>query len=263
MDWVLVTMAAGTWAMAFVMAISNWRIIRQNQQLVSVAGQQMEDNMIQTQLMRSQFEAMMKSIERPKIIELVKEVLNPAIDELDYVIKTHFPRKLIIWGDEEGLLYDLERKQPGIKLMIKKHNKDSEVLDARIDELKAMIITPQFKEKCRELIENYNAATLPEKQLRGDIDSYVEQFTYFVIQNRKDLSDTSGQPSLVDFWRIHGGEFLKTREKEDIQNAVREIESLCDEYVGRARELREKFVQLREEWVANFNLLRGEIGQTL
>lgn len=261
MDWALVAMAVGTWAMAFVMALANWRIIRQNQSLVSAAGQQMKESIQQTQLMRLQFEAMMRGIERPQIIELAKEVLNPFIYELDLVIKTRFPRKLTIWGDEEGLLNDLERRRPGIKLMVEKHNKDSEVLDAGINGLKGAINTPEFKENCRELVIKYNAAVPPGKQLHGDPNSYAEQLTYFVIQNKKDFGDSSGESSMVDFWRVHGGELLKAREKDDIQGTVKEVDSLRDEYLKNARELREKFVQLREKWVVDFNLLRGEIGQ--
>lgn len=261
MDWVLVAMAAGTWAMAFVVAFANWRIIRQNRLLVSAAGQQMRESVQQTQLMRLQFKAMMRSIERPKINELAKHVVKPFIDELNTEIllfersRIGSPRRLTVWGDE-GLINDLERRRPGLKKMVKAHDRDSEVLNAKIDDLKRMINTSEFRERCREIIKRYNDAVPLEKRLVEDQDSCAEQFTYFVIQNRKDLSNIYGQSNKADFWRIHGSEFLKARERENVENTIKEVESLCDEYVGKARELREKLVQLREEWVANFNLLR-------
>jgi len=233
-DWVLV-MAVGTWAMVLVMAIANWRIIRQNRSLVVAAGEQMNQSILQTELMRLQFQSMMKAIERPKIIELAKYILNPFISQLDTVTesfkrsKIGFPRRLTVWEDE-GLIDDLERRRPGIKLMVEEHNKDSEILNAKINDLKRTINTPEFREKCFDLIGKYN---LPKKRLLEDPSSYMEQLTYFVIQDRKDFDDISGQ--LADFWRTYGSELLKMREKEGIQNAIKEIEDLCDRYIGRHR----------------------------
>lgn len=263
-DWTLVA----AWAMVIIVGLGNLFLIRQNRSLISAVARQAQTGFEQARVMRLQFDAMIRGVERPKINELAKHVVKPFIDELNTEIllfersRISPPRRLTVWGDE-GLINDLERRRPGLKKMVKAHDRDSEVLNAKIDDLKRMINTSEFRERCREIIKRYNDAVPLEKRLVEDQDSCAEQFTYFVIQNRKDLGNIYGQSNKADFWRIHGSEFLKARERENVENTIKEVESLCDEYVGKARELREKLVQLREEWVANFNLLREEIGQTL
>lgn len=264
-DWVAVgtwVMAVGTWAMVIVMTLANWRILRQNRFLVSVAGQQMAESVKQTQLMRFQIEVMMKNMERPKIIELTKTLLNPFIIQLHSEIQDFeglrigFPRGLSIWGKED-CINDLGRRHPDIREMIMNHEKNRELLRSRIDDLKKMIDDSEFKEKCRELITRYNE-TAPPEMLLQDPDSYAKEFIKCVIQGRTDLSGTYAKP-MINFWRIHGSDLLMKRERDDIQSTTREVENLCSRYLREAQELRNRLVQLREEWVERFDLLREEI----
>jgi hypothetical protein len=203
----------------------------------------------------SQHKAEKKAIERPKIVELAKNVLNPFIDELGKIAYTHLPRELSSWGGVE-YLDDLERKKPGIKKKLGNHNAFSEILKQRIVNIKAMIETPEFVEKSREMIRKYNETAPKGKELDSADPSLINRISYFIIQNRKELGN---EDSMADFWRIYGGEILKVREKENIRNAIEEYEKLLREYLENARKLQEELIELREKWVKEFNLLREEI----
>ena len=227
-DWLLI---AGTWVMAIATIITAF-------------------------IMHSQFKTTMKVIERPKIVELAKNVLNPFIDDIETVVNTHFPRELNLWGGVE-YLYDLERKKPGIKKRIDNHNAVSKVLRQRIENLKAVLKTPELAEKCHEMIRKYNeTATKGNELTELAVPDLTDRISDFIIQNKKDLEE---KDPLADIWRIYGSEIIKVREKENIRNAIEEYEKLLCEYLENARKLQEELSELREKWVEEFNLLREEI----
>lgn len=246
-DWLAVgtwIMAFGTWAVVLATALINWRIIRETRK--------------QTQIMFSQFDAMKKNIERPKIIELSKNVLGPFLNLLKMVDESHLPRELTIWGDA-GLLNDLERRRPGIKKLVEIHNKDSKDLSASIDNL---INNQEFKKECQELINTYNeTAQQNERLIESQIPFIMNRVAYQLIQNKKDFVEREDWPDRAweRFWITYGDELLRMREKDDILDIIRKSDVLLDSYVINSRKLQEELIQLKEKWVSEFNLLREEI----
>jgi len=203
-------------------------------------------------------DAMIKGVERPKIIELSKNVLGPFLNLLKMVDESHLPRELNIWGDA-GLLNDLERRRLGIKKLVEIHNKDSKDLSASIDNL---INNQEFKKECQELINTYNeTAQQNERLIESQIPFIMNRVAYQLIQNKKDFVEREDWPDRAweRFWITYGDELLRMREKDDILDIIRKSDVLLDSYVINSRKLQEELIQLKEKWVSEFNLLREEI----
>jgi len=220
---------------------------------------------------KKQTEIMREDRERPRIVELMKDIVTPFIRQLELEIRSlekgdygwdHRGKrakninKLI---GPEMILNDLKRKSPPLKEKIEDHNERCSILREKLENLDKAIYTREFEEKCRDRFAEHN-----KKYRAGDpeflpghlIKNSPEVFVGHIIDNRKELSCTT---RFNDFWRGYGAEFLEMRNRGDIKDKIDEIGSIAEELKRLSQEIKDDLEQLREKYRQKYHLLMGEI----
>ncbi|MDD4898921.1 MAG: hypothetical protein PHY70_06035 [Methanocellales archaeon] len=239
------------------------------------ASKQAEQASKQTDIMR-------KEGKRRYIVELMKCIIAPLIDDLKREIKS-IEKREYEWMHEgsfgernlsarnikklvvkpEILLNDLKRDFPDLNRKIEDHDNRCQILQEKLKSLDESIYTPAFEKECHERTTEYSKKHLkpdPKFLLTPDIESSPIAFVGYIIDNRVKLFPGD---KFHDFWEEYGAEFLQIRNREDIKAKIDEIGRIADGLKLISQELKKDLEKLRDSYRQEYDIPIGEFDESL
>jgi hypothetical protein len=183
------------------------------------------------------------SMERPRIIELLRVIISPTIVNLGEIIRNiekgiaHYDRVFITIEDtykDELILSEFKDKYPEILNDIKELDSICKSAKEKYNELHN-IIFEEIKDESIKMIKEFNVEKSNDKYweviLEGRIPEIVKQeFSYYI------LGAAPSSSSMKYIWNKQGEQLSKVREK----CKVKKKESSIEEDVNKIREMIEK-----------------------
>jgi len=201
---------------------------------------------------------------KPIIEEMLGIVLYPLVHSLDdeladfkkgnarlSFIRGKFKTRmklhdLFSWGADILVYGNFRKFHPDIENMIDKHDVLVAELETKADAIAKVLYTPQFKKKCRELIEEWDEEVEGHRKLskayEGDILS--ENLLTYTMDNIEDLVEGH---VFRDFWEKKHDIFFKDKERlakkqcNDLENTIKELSNFTENLLAETNKLVDKY----------------------
>lgn len=191
---------------------------------------------------------------KPVIEEMLKVVIHPLLNDVQkeiyplrqkrfewhheskgtFLYHELIPRK----SGEEGIIYEhFSRTHPRIPLLLNHHDVEFHHLKNSLENLANELLSVGFKEKCMELITEYNQGTKRERYPSVD----VVYLLMFVIDNAKEVPKAH---IVHEFWDTSGAQLLSFRDKTDMKEHIETVEYKRRELLHTCEELEAELKRL-------------------
>ncbi len=227
---------------------------------------------------------------RPRILDEVKRVLTPYLEQLEIEINhtgmgygLHWlPRRCVreykgsfanvgtfsdlehlnvIREDNEIAFYDIIGKYPKIKSMFEHHDLLVTELEDKFQELEYKMFSGDFKEICIELFENFkreNIDIMDKKYFSDTIISFIiPNIMPLIVNNTISIESTHKEVDI--FWKKYRKELIKIRDENEIKKLIEELDKLIFKFSSYSLYLRDALKKIREEYRNNYNLTNEEL----
>lgn len=198
--------------------------------------------------------------ERSRILDEVKRVLSPYIEQLEKEIN-HAPYYDLKWFPKishrtykgkftaVGHFYDLEDlnsvgeineiafydvigKHPEIKPMLEYHDSLVTELENKHQELEDKMFSDNFKNLCMEIFEKFkkeNINLINKKYFADPINSFIIPYIMpHIIRNTVSIQSTHIEEEL--FWNSYREKLIKVRNEEKVEKLIEEFDELIGKF---------------------------------
>jgi len=210
-------------------------------------------------LIRSSLKEQRREKEKPVREEMLNLIIKPLLFDVQSEIEVlrgkglgwHHKAKVMSCGHvleprksgAEGIVYEnFARAYPNIPVLLNHHDTKILRLKKALKKLADILISVGFEEKCIELIAKYNQKADSHTKLP---DSDICYPLSYVIDNRKELEESN---LCFNFWKIHGPELLKFRERDDVREHIKKLEDMRREHLHTCEELEAELIQLMNKF---------------
>ena len=235
-----------------------WQLLRDIAQILMAIA-----TFLTAYLMYRSIRLMEKDRKRPVIREIIQKVVTVLIDRLDQELRacktgrygwSHrrkrpdhvFELRECVPPHVTPLLNDFLREHPRIKKYFDEHDIIAQKLINGLRRLDEAIATPEFFAKCRELIKE-------NRRLRE------EDIPYIINHVVDGVGPELPSYTTYEFWRRHGEELLKVRERNDIRVIIEEVEINRNKLIKLSGRLKKLLEKARERYRKRYNLLVEEL----
>jgi hypothetical protein len=224
-----------------------------------------------------QTKEMIKNRDRGRILEEVKSFITPTklrlesetnairentvywnrYNDKSYIreLSKHLPDKT----DYGSPIFDATTKYPNLKTQLLSHDRIYDRLNELYGEIRNEIASPEFKERLRVLIEEYNERN-SSNQLTGDRRDKSEMYYTTYIINKGIPGRTSDQrAAYLDFWDQYKVELLKFRNTPQVKELEKEKESILIQLKKLNEELLENIKEIIEKYRKEYGFTSYDI----
>ncbi len=222
-----------------------------------------------------QTELAMKGWERPQIVEEVREVVSPLINELERN-NINLDEGWYGWyhdKDDRGRLgailrlkvreysyFDLVDKNPSLREKILRYNKTLISLQEKLREIEGKIVTTEFKERCETRAREFNESRSDPYKLRGDLSRIYLEIVANIINNQRVLKvEEITNQYFKDFWNEKADIFSHEREREGIRALLKESNNFRNELLELGEDIVGELEGIREKYRKYYKLVREEL----
>lgn len=228
----------------------------------------------------SQTDFMMKDRERRQIVEEVRTVISPFINQLE---EHNIQLEEGFYGwyhDKEGVgilggirhLYherdsswpyrDLVHKNPSLGGKIQEYDKTRIELQKRFREIENRIVTPEFIERCERRATEFNEGRNDPYKVRDDFLK-ISKIYLNVIANIFDNQRTLEKREMIepykDFWNENAELFLKERGREEVRELLEDVENLKNKMLELGGDIVGELEVIREKYRRDYKLAGEEL----
>lgn len=220
---------------------------------------------------KKQTELTLKDKMRPRILEVIEDVLTPSMHSLEKEIKAIQSSKIQWYHHKSGRTYfsegiskllsddingsaafrDLIQKFPDIEKNFQSHDTLYNKLNDLYAKVEGEVKTPEFIEHLKFLKNEFNKSRDETHRLRGVfLDEPDHVFVYFIVnfRNQREQSEDTLQPEL-DFWEEYKDKLLlkfrnTPRIKQfdiEIDDSLMQLKNLNEDFFRRMEEIREDY----------------------
>ena len=231
---------------------------------------------------RRQTILMEKDRMRNNILEEIKDVLTPTIYSLENEIEA-IEKSEIFWykSREEGIfdglfkIYgnsgafkDVFGKFPDLEEMFLSHDNLYDKLNELYTEIEREIITPELKERLKNLVNKFYQSKREEayeRKLTENAyklkDNEREGIFWWIINNWTPKRTPHTLEPHVDFWEEYKDELLEFRNTHRVEEADKEIENRLTQLKELDGHLLDKIKEKREKYREEYHFTKYEIWQ--
>lgn len=244
-----------------LVAITAWYAYSTHK-LAEIAKDQATAMSEQVKLMAKQTEHILKERERSFLINIIQQIITPAIDKLKEEITSLnegniYPKILGLenYGNQQRMsFYDFERRYPILAEGIKNHDNRYKSISGKIDIIKQTIYEKEG-EKIKELIESYNEKAPKNLQLNIQDSNLIEEISILIIDGKGELHSSDRR---YKFWAQYGDKLLAIREMKGIKEKFDAVITLIKEHLKLNTKLQDDLEKLRNDLRENYNILPQE-----
>jgi len=153
---------------------------------------------------------------------------------------------ILSWGATALVCKDFKKIHPDIAELNDKHDDLITELENKANMISKKLYTPNFKNKCRELIDEWDKEVDKNRRLSQAYpgDSLSEMFISFVVNNIEELLEGH---VFLDFWKEKHDIFFKEKEKiaekecEDLKKSLKKLSNFTEYQLSEIDKLIEKY----------------------
>jgi hypothetical protein len=200
---------------------------------------------------------------KPVIEEMLKVVIHPLLKDVQNEIqflrqnkfKWYHTQKRTVYHEleprksgVEGIVYEnFAIAYPRIPLLLNHHDVEFHHLKDSLESLANKLLSAGFKEKCMELITEYNKSA--KRATLSDSD--VNYLLMFVIDNTKEVVDAH---VAFEFWNLNGAQLLNFRERADVKEFIKTVESNAGKILHTCEELEAEMKRLINQFRDDYGI---------
>lgn len=204
-----------------------------------------------------------------KILEITKRILVPFIDKLNVAIGelergkykwSNFisdmlkVKKLDVLSEDDKVIFDdFSKLHSNITIRIDEYNIAQNVLRESLKQLFDSISTPEFRNRCKELIQEWNKEM--NQNLSFD-ELSIDLIIGYIIDN---LQDMAYAYSYQHFWSKYSGELLAIRNENSIKEKIELVEKNTKELLTLAKKLKRRLEIIRDSYREEFKFTFEEL----
>jgi len=225
---------------------------------------------------RKQTKSMEKGMMQNRILEEIKDVLTPTIYSLEKEIEA-IEKNEIFWyksGEEgifEGLLKiygnsgafkDVFGKFPDLEKTFLSHDILYDKINKLYTEIERENITPELKERLKNLVNKFNQSREEAYKLRWISDIERILGNYIINKWNPKRSQNTIEPR-INFWEEYRDKLLEFRNTRHVKELDKEIENRLNELKELDGDLLDKIKEKREKYREEYHFTKYEIDPKL
>ena len=217
---------------------------------------------------------------RPRIKEVIQDVLTPSIHSLEKEIesiqyskikwyrntsgKSDFKAGISKLLNEDkkgsGAFRDFIEKVPNLENMFNSHDAFYDKLNDLYDKIEKEIKTPEIIEHLETLLNEFNKSRDENHKLRGEfIQKPYRTFMNFIINFKCQIEPSDSISPHIDFWKKYKEEILKFSTTPHIEQFYQEIDYTLIQLKKLNENLLDRMKKIREGYRKEYHFTKYEI----